>query len=98
MSPDRADAERFDREDVLASLRTTFHIPRRANGSDAVYLCGHSLGLQPRAVAAVVTEELDRWARLGVDGHFESPRPWLTYHEQLVPGLARLAGAQPIEV
>jgi kynureninase len=98
MNPDRADAERLDREDVLASLRSAFHIPRRTDGRDSVYLCGHSLGLQPKGAAAVVSEELDRWARLGVDGHFDPARPWLTYHEQLIPGFARLAGAQPIEV
>jgi kynureninase len=38
------------------------------------------------------------WAQHGVDGHFESQRPWLSYHEQLSRGLATLAGAQPGEV
>jgi kynureninase len=98
MTPDRATAERRDREDALAWLRSAFHVPRRPDGRDAVYLCGHSLGLQPKAAAAVVSEELDRWARRGVDGHFDPGRPWTTYHEQLVPGMARLAGAQPLEV
>jgi len=95
---DRAFAEQQDRADPLAKLREAFFIPRRADGSEHVYFCGHSLGLQPRAVARVVQEELDSWAQRAVDGHFESARPWLTYHERFAPSLAQLVGAQPLEV
>lgn len=95
---DRATAERLDCADTLASLRNEFHLPRRADGSRLVYLCGHSLGLAPQAAARFVNEELESWARRGVDGHFDSQRPWLPYHEQFSNSLARLAGAQPDEV
>ncbi len=100
MSPsfDRDYAELQDREDPLAQLRDSFHIPRRSDGSSVVYLCGHSLGLQPKSVARIVNEELEAWAALGVDAHFDSKRPWVSYHEQLTPSLARLAGAAPGEV
>lgn len=97
-STDRSFAEQQDATDPLAAMRAEFRMPTRADGSNAVYLCGHSLGLQPKAVARVVTEELDRWANRAVEGHFESPRPWISYHEQFAPALARLVGAAPSEV
>jgi kynureninase len=62
------------------------------------YLAGNSLGLQPLAAREAVNEELDEWARLGIDGFFAGRRPWLTYHERLQEPLARLAGAHPHEV
>jgi kynureninase len=98
LSLERSFAEQQDRADPLAKLRNEFRIPRRADGSEQVYLCGHSLGLQPKTVAAFVQEELDNWAHRAVQGHFESQRPWLTYHERFAPSLARLVGAQPLEV
>lgn len=97
-SLDRSFAEQLDRADALAKMRGAFRIPTRADGTEHVYFCGHSLGLQPKTVGNVVQEELDSWARRAVDGHFESPRPWLTYHERFAPSLARLVGAQPLEV
>jgi len=62
------------------------------------YLAGNSLGLQPLAARDAVNDELDEWARLGIDGFFTGRRPWLTYHERLQEPLARLAGALPHEV
>jgi kynureninase len=97
-SLERSFAEQQDRADGLAKLRDAFRIPTRADGTEQVYLCGHSLGLQPKAVASIVQEELESWARRAVDGHFEAARPWLNYHERFAPSLARLVGAQPLEV
>lgn len=94
----RTHAEHLDRNDVLARFRDEFHLPQRHDGTPSVYLCGHSLGLAPRRAIRIVNEELEHWARLGVDGHFDSPRPWLSYHELLTSGLARLSGASPLEV
>jgi kynureninase len=91
-------AEQQDRADPLAKLRHEFRLPTRADGTQTVYLCGHSLGLQPKGVARIVQEELDSWAQRAVDGHFESQRPWLSYHERFAAPLARLVGAQPLEV
>jgi kynureninase len=97
-SLDRAYAQQQDLQDPLASLRTQFYIPTRSDGAPSAYLCGHSLGLQPKNVARILTEELDSWAQRAVEGHFASARPWLSYHERLAPSLARLVGAAPIEV
>jgi kynureninase len=93
-----ASAAQLDAADPLAPWRARFLMPRRADGRDVVYLCGHSLGLQPTTTAQILREELENWASFGVEGHFDSQRPWLPYHEQLAPSLARLVGAQASEV
>lgn len=91
-------AEQQDRGDPLAHLRDCFHIPKRADGTDELYLCGNSLGLQPKRTPSYVLEELQKWQQLGVRGHFESPYPWVPYHEFLAENTAVLVGAQPREV
>lgn len=91
-------AEQLDRDDELAAFRAGFNFPDRRNGYDPVYLCGNSLGLQPKIARAMVEEELDNWGRLAVDGHFHSARPWTRYHEGCVDGFVHLTGAKPREV
>ncbi len=95
--PDREQAATLDRADPLASYRQRFHIPQH-EGKDEIYLCGNSLGLQPRDTQRLVQEELEDWQRLGVKGHFDGRRPWMPYHEQFMEPTARLVGAKPIEV
>src|SRR5262245_39382303 len=96
--PDEAFARDLDARDPLRACREQFLIPPRPDGSPAVYLCGHSLGLQPRAARALVEQELDDWARLGVEAHFFGRTPWYSYHEQFRACGARLVGARPGEV
>lgn len=92
-------ARALDAEDPLARYRGMFHIPRsRADASKpAVYLVGNSLGLQPRSVRDEIVGELDDWARLGVDAHFEGRHPWFSAHEWFREPAARLVGALPGE-
>src|SRR5690242_15427173 len=96
-APDRTQAEALDRADPLASYRQRFHIPQHA-GKDEIYLCGNSLGLQPRDTQRYLNEELEDWQRLAVKGHFDGRRPWMPYHEQFTERTARLVGAKPVEV
>jgi kynureninase len=96
--PDATFAHRLDDADPLGSFRDQFLLPRRPDGSPMVYLCGHSLGLQPVAARALVEQELDDWSRLGVEGHFRGRSPWYSYHETLRDAGARLVGALPPEV
>jgi kynureninase len=91
-------ARQADAMDPFADLRERFHLPRDDNGDALIYLCGNSLGLQPRAVADLLSEELEDWARLGVNGHFAARRPWMPYHEQLNEHMSEIVGAQPDEV
>jgi kynureninase len=88
----------LDRDDALARFRGEFYIPTRADGREEIYLCGNSLGLQPKRTAAYVGEFLNDWRNLGVRGHFEAPHAWMPYHEYLTAGLAALVGAGPDEV
>ncbi|HYM35475.1 MAG TPA: kynureninase [Steroidobacteraceae bacterium] len=92
------EAARLDAADPLRGFRDEFYLPYDANGKPLTYLCGHSLGLQPRSARTYVNEVLDDWQRLGVEGHFTAKNPWLTYHERLSHGLAALAGASEREV
>jgi kynureninase len=91
-------ARRLDEADPLQSFRDRFALPQDAGGRPLLYLCGHSLGLMPFGARALVLEELDDWARLGVLGHEHGRRPWIPYHENLRDGLARLTGARSTEV
>jgi kynureninase len=84
--------------DPLAHYRDRFHIPKAPDGADCVYLCGHSLGLQPKTARAYIERELNDWAKLGVEGHFHAQNPWMPYHELLAAPNARLVGALPEEV
>lgn len=87
-----------DQADKLAGFRAQFNFPPERNGHAPVYLCGNSLGLQPKLAAQYVRDELDNWATYAVDGHFHSERPWLSYHRQATDGFAELTGALPTEV
>ncbi len=51
-----------DAADILAPYRKQFELPVNASGQPLNYLCGHSLGLAPRAALDYVSEELADWA------------------------------------
>jgi kynureninase len=87
-----------DAADPLAPYAAEFHHPYDAAGRKLLYLCGHSLGLQPKSAARHIEQELSDWRRLGVLGHHEAARPWIGYHEQISSPLAALLGALKTEV
>jgi kynureninase len=87
----------IDESDPLREYRERFFLPKHAGG-DSVYLSGHSLGLQPKSAAAYIRQELDDWAQLGVEGHFQAANPWMPYHKLLTEQTATLVGAEPSEV
>ncbi|XP_071418417.1 kynureninase isoform X2 [Pithys albifrons albifrons] len=106
---DRKLAVHLDEEDELKHLRECFCIPKvkdlpptdlsLVNGEEScVYFAGNSLGLQPRKVKTYLDEELDKWARTGVHGHFKGRRPWALADECIVDLMAQLVGAQRQEV
>ena len=90
-------ARALDAADPLRDFRNEFHFPQH-EGKPVVYFAGNSLGLQPKAAAAALTQELDDWATFGVEGHFNAKHPWYSYHEELTASTARLVGALPEEV
>lgn len=87
-----------DQADALAGFREEFEWPVDDEGRRVTYLVGNSLGLLPKGARALVNEELDEWARRGVEGHMKARTPWYTYHEFLRDSTARLVGALPEEV
>ena len=88
----------LDAEDELRSYRNEFHIPLQKNGEPHVYMCGNSLGLQPKRTKQFLIQELDDWATFGVEGHFHAKNPWLPYHEFLSESYAKIVGAKNSEV
>jgi len=94
---DAACAAGLDRADELAGFRARFHMPRHGD-QEEIYLCGNSLGLQPKDTARYVQEELEDWQRLAVRAHFDGRRPWMPYHELFTERTAKLVGALPLEV
>jgi len=87
----------IDERDPLRQFRERFLFPKVA-GEDCIYLCGHSLGLQPKTAATYVEQELQAWAQLGVEAHFRAKNPWMPYHRLLTEQTAELVGAKPLEV
>lgn len=88
----------MDAQDTLAHFRDRFLLPKNNAGTECIYLCGHSLGLQPKTARAFLDQELSDWAQLGVEGHFHARNPWMPYHRLLTEQTAALVGAQPGEV
>lgn len=97
-TPDESTARALDASDDLAAFRSRFHIPPHTDGTDSIYLCGNSLGLQPKSTRDYIGQELKDWQTLAVEGHFHAKNPWMPYHEFLTEKTARLVGARPAEV
>ncbi len=99
-------AQQLDQDDPLRSFRDRFHIPQR-DGQPLIYLCGNSLGLQPKTVQTALDQELTTWQNLGVEGWFDradglqtesAEQPWLGYHISCKTALTHILGAEPSEV
>lgn len=87
-----------DAADPLSRLRGAFHFPLTPDGRPVTYLCGNSLGLQPRRALDEVTRFMQEWQRLGVLGYHDPQADWLNLHQRLAPTAAALAGARLAEV
>ncbi len=69
-----------------------------ADRQPAVYFCGNSLGLQPRATRHYVDAQLETWRSIAVQGHFvamaDSPlAPWQDMAAVCAAHMAPLVGA-----
>ena len=90
-------ARKKDQDDPLSKYRQDFFFPD-FHDEEVVYFTGNSLGLQPKATKDYIQQELDDWAKWGVEGHFEAKNPWFSYHELLTPKIAKIVGANEKEV
>lgn len=86
-----------DQQDSLNHFRELFIFPQH-NGKNALYFCGNSLGLLSKPVQKAVEDEMVRWGKYGVEGHFEGDSPWYYNHKPLMPLLAKIVGAKTHEV
>jgi len=91
-------ASELDAKDELRNYRSEFHIPLQKNGEEYIYMCGNSLGLQPKRTKEYLNQELEDWATFGVEGHFHAKNPWMPYHEFLTESYAKIVGAKKSEV
>ena len=75
-------------------LRERFHLP-----PDKIYLCGNSLGPQPRSAPAAIENELAAWRERAVEGWWTGPEGgWLGFHRRVEADLEAIVGARPGEV
>lgn len=93
----KAFAQSLDATDELKDYRNLFFHPK-LNGKSTTYFCGNSLGLEPKAAKKYVSQELDDWAELAVEGHFHAKNPWFSYQDIFPEQLSQIVGAQPKEV
>ena len=90
-------ANEMDEKDPLKKYRNSFLFPTFTD-KPVVYFTGNSLGLQPVKAKEYILQELEDWAKYGVEGHFYAKNPWMPYHELLTDKTAKLVGAKPEEV
>ena len=83
----------LDNNDQLRLLKEKFYSP----SSNPIYLCGHSLGLQPKTANEFVSAELDAWKHYGVEGHTHGNNPWFDYHCLLTDSMSKIVGAKNTE-
>jgi kynureninase len=62
---------------------------------EAVYLCGNSLGLQPRRSKQLIDAEMNKWGNIGVEGHFCGNNPWATVDAEVTALIESIVGAAP---
>ena len=110
-------ALQLDAADSLAHFRSKFYIPTKADlkrptiakpddepvSDESIYLCGNSLGLQPRSAADLIQVFLTQWRTKAVTGHFtdhsDSPlAPFLNVDDEAAKLMAPVVGAQQSEV
>lgn len=90
-------ARQQDQNDELKDFRAQFYIPQHEN-EPLIYLCGNSLGLQPKSARLAIEKELNIWQNHGVEGWFEGEESWLSYHSHCQASLGKIVGAHPEEV
>ena len=87
-------ALKSDSKDKLIGLTESFNFPL----NHPIYLCGHSLGLQPKQTEEYVKNVIDDWAKLGVKGHLSGNSPWFDFHTFLTLAMSKIVGAKKSEI
>lgn len=94
----------------LPSFVDKFHVPTFGSlgiehpdfpqETSAIYFCGNSLGLMPKATGPALAAELKAWGDRGVEAHFNHPLAtnWVDVDLPLLPLTAPIVGAEQNEV
>jgi len=88
-------AQKLDEIDDLKKAKSLFLYPRVSEHKKTIYLCGNSLGLQPKSVHSYLKNELLLWKNRAVLGQHER---WENFHEDLAVPTSKLIGSKPSEV
>ena len=88
-------AQKLDEIDDLKKAKSLFLYPRISDYKKTIYLCGNSLGLQPKSVHSYLKNELLLWKNRAVLGQHER---WENFHEDLAVPTSKLIGSKPSEV
>ena len=88
-------AQKLDEIDDLKKAKSLFLYPRVSDYKKTIYLCGNSLGLQPKSVHSYLKNELLLWKNRAVLGQHER---WENFHEDLAVPTSKLIGSKPSEV
>lgn len=73
-------AELMDSKDPLKHFQSEFLYPKTPEGKRPIYLCGNSLGLQPKSARHEMNAYLLKWEEQGVHGHHDNHNGrWLTF-------------------
>ncbi|XP_072037866.1 kynureninase-like [Amphiura filiformis] len=103
-------ARSMDSRDTLKDVRNDFMLPKmqelpnvdlslvNSPTEECIYMCGNSLGLQPKGVKKYIDNELKKWAQMGVHGHLNGDLPWALCDERVTTDMAKLVGAKESEV
>ncbi|EFQ25277.1 kynureninase [Colletotrichum graminicola] len=88
---------------TLAKKEDDVSTASSAGQQKCTYLCGNSLGLQPKRTAVRIQQYLSTWATQGVQGHHkpleDSPLPtWLNVDAKAAKLIAPIVGADESEV
>lgn len=111
-------ADLLDSQDPLRPLRNEFIIPSEADlkrttlisadseesaSPSCIYLCGNSLGLQPRRTTELISSYLTAWSTKAVTGHFRNHSdsalpPFVDVDDYAAKLMAPIVGARQDEV
>lgn len=62
----------LDQIDILSRFQSEFLYPKTSSENKrTIYLCGNSLGLQPKRLKQSVNIQLEKWENEAVEGHFK---------------------------
>ena len=89
-------ASQLDKEDQLSSYRDEFYIPKMKMEMNS-FILREFFRPSAEEEQAYLNQELEDWARLGVEGHEHAKNPWMPYHELLSESYSKIVGGKKVK-